>query len=103
MCTARLLTVSQHALFRVCVYPSMHCLGGGEPAREVYLPRGCTCPGVYLLGGSVPAREGVPSQGCTFPGGVPAGGGTCPGTSPCEQNDRQVQKYDLAPNFVCGR
>ena len=22
---------------------------------------------------------------------------------PCEQNDRQVQKYYLAPNFVCGR
>ena len=22
--------------------------------------------------------------------------------SPCEQNDRQVQKYYLAPNFVCG-
>ena len=22
---------------------------------------------------------------------------------PCEQNDRQVQKSYLAPNFVCGR
>ena len=31
---------------------------------------------------------------------------TCPGTPPPpprEQNDRQVQKYYLAPNFVCGR
>ena len=86
MCTARLLTVSQHALFRVCVYPSMHCWGGGEPAREVYLPRGCTCPGgvpaggaVYLLG-----RVYLP-RGCICPGGVLSrgvylpGGCTCPG------------------------
>ena len=26
-----------------------------------------------------------------------------PHPPPCEQNDRQVQKYYLAPNFVCGR
>ena len=26
----------------------------------------------------------------------------CWDTTPCEQNDRQVQKYYLAPNFVCG-
>ena len=58
MRTARLLTVSQHAMIE----------------------------GVYL------------------PGGIPACGGCiCPGTPPCEQNDRQVQKYYLAPNFVCGR
>ena len=32
-------------------------------------------------------------------------GQASPGTRypPCEQNDRQVQKYYLAPNFVCGR
>ena len=50
MLTARLLTVSQHAL------------PGGVPARGVhlpqgvYLPGGCTCQGVYL------PREGVPAQ-----------------------------------------
>ena len=54
MRTARLLTVSQHAL------------PGG------YLPRG-----VYLLWG-VPA-SGVPTLGCTCLGGVPAQGCTCPG------------------------
>ena len=37
--------------------------------------------------------EGVPAQGVYLPGDTP----------PCEQNDRQVQKYYLAPNFVCGR
>ena len=52
--------------------------GGGVPALGVYLPRGCTCQGrgVYL-----------------------PGMGTYTGTPPCEQNDRQVQKYYLAPNF----
>ena len=73
MCTARLLTVSQHAL-----------IGGpgGVPTRgylsRVYLP-GVSAQGVYLLVGA------------------------CPGIPPCEQNDRQVQKYYLAPKFVCRR
>ena len=53
----------------------MYLLGG------VYLPRG-----VYLT-------RGVPA------GGVPAQGGTCPGTSPCEQNDRQVQKILPCPKL----
>ena len=96
--------------------------GGGVylPGEGVYLPGGCTClggvpaQGVYLsVGGTcwgVPARGctclGVYlPRGCTCPGGVPAQGGcTCPGAPPsCEQNDRQVQKYYIAPNFVCGR
>ena len=89
--TARLLTVSQHAV--------------GVPAWGVYLPRGgCTCPGgvpawerVYLPG-DVPAwgftclgvyLPGVPIKGVYLagrytcrgylPGGVPAQGCTCPG------------------------
>ena len=34
----------------------------------------------------------------------PPGPDPPPGSSlPREQNDRQVQKYYLAPNFVCGR
>ena len=80
MCTARLLPVS----------PSMHCSWGeggvpvgGVPAREVYPP------------GGVPARG-------YLPGGVYLLGGTCSGTPPYGQNDRQVQKYYLALNFVCG-
>ena len=56
MHTARLLTVSQHA-----------------------------------LPGGVPGQGGVPAQG------VPA-----QVFSPCEQNDRQVQKYYLAPNLFAG-
>ena len=54
-------------------------------------------PGVYLPGG-VYLPRGVPTQG-----GIPARGVYLPRYSPCEQNDRQVQKYYLAPNFVCGR
>ena len=87
-------------------------LPGGVPSQGVYLPRGMYLPGgvparVYLLG-DVPAL-GVPAQwvpaqgvylwgGCTCPGGV-----YLPRYSPREQNDRQVQEYYLAPNFVCGR
>ena len=73
MRTARLLTVSQHALWQ-----------GGVPARGVYLPGGCTYLGVYLPRwylprgctclGVVPAQWGVPAWGSVFtcPGGVPA-------------------------------
>ena len=114
MRTARLLTVSQHALL------------GGVPAGDVparglvylwgvYLLRGCTWGIMYLPGG-VPAQGctclgGVPArglyllEGVYLPGvvpageGVPARGGTCPGTLPCEQNDRQVQKYYLPPKL----
>ena len=60
MRTARLLTVSQHAL-----WPE------GVPAQGV--PAG----GGYLPGGYLPEREGV-----YLPGGVPARGSTCPGTPP---------------------
>ena len=82
MRTARLLTVSQHALLGGVPAP-----GGGVLTRSVYLP------GVYLPGGYLPWWGCVPAQGvCTWPGGgVPAQEGTCPGTHPpCEQNDRQV-------------
>ena len=100
------------------------CTAPGEGVylpRGVYLPGGCTCPGGRGVDtcpggctclGDVPAwgctcQGGVPAQGCYLPrgctcqGGVPVPGGTCPGTPPCEQNDRQVQKYYLAPNFIC--
>ena len=79
MLTDRLLTVSRHALMAEVYLPGR------------YLPRGCT----YLGGGPT---GGVPVQG-----GVPAQGVYLPRYSPCEQNDRQVQKYYLAPNFVCGQ
>ena len=73
MRTTRLLTISQHAL-------------------GVYLPGGVYPPGGVPAWGGVPAQQGVPTWGCT-----------CPGTPSCKQNDRQVQKYYLSPNFVCGR
>ena len=47
--------------------------------------------------------------GGTWSWGVPGpGGGGIPAFTeadppPREQNDKQVQKYYLAPNFVCGR
>ena len=89
MRTARLLTVSQHALPGAGgVYlPSG---AGGVPARGVYLPGGVPArEGVYCLGvylpeeGDVPARGvylpgGVPArEGVYLPGGVPARGGGC--------------------------
>ena len=40
MCTARLLTISQHALAGVCVYPIMHWVG--------CIPS-CTGQGVWVL------------------------------------------------------
>ena len=57
MRTARLLTVSQHALWWAggggCT-----CPGGGL----VYLPGECTCPGGVPALGGVPAQAGVPAQ-----------------------------------------
>ena len=93
----------------------------------VYLPRGCTCPGVCTCPGGctcqecVPAQGGVsahgrctcqgvylprgrgPARGCTYQGVYLPGQGTCPATPPpCEQNDRQVQKYYLAQTSFAG-
>ena len=62
-----------------------------------------------LLPGGVSAVGGPAPGGCLLPGGMPTSGpgGCIPacngGRPPCEQNDRQVQKYYLAPNFFCGR
>ena len=62
-------------------------------ARVLTVSHSMLCTGgVYLVWG-VPGPGGV----YLVPGGVVSG------TPPCEQNDRQVQKYYLAPNFVCGR
>ena len=78
----------------LAISPSMHCSGGG------LAPGGCLLPGVSALG-----WEGVSAPGGE--GGLLTGGRGYPsmhwGRPPCEQNDRQVQKYYLAPNFVCGR
>ena len=89
--TARLLTVSQHALL------------GGVPDWGVYLAGGCTWLGVVYLSWGFTCQGGLPAGECTYPGGCTCPGGTCPGTPPREQNDRQVQKYYLVPNFVWGR
>ena len=85
-----------------CTCPGRYTCLWGIPAR------GCTCLGVYLPGG-LPARGLYLPRVVYLPEGVPAQrrctcwGGTCPGTPTCEQNDKQVQKYYLPPNFVCGR
>ena len=58
MRTARLLTVTQHALLEGVYLPGGVPVRGCTCPRGVYLPRGCTCPeGVYL------------PEGCTCPGG----------------------------------
>ena len=62
MRTARLLTVSQHALM------------GGVPAQGGVPAWGCTCPG-----GVVPAQGGLPDRGCTCWECTCPGGCTCPG------------------------
>ena len=69
----------------------MHCSGGDTQSQEVPDPGGVPGPG-----------GGVPSLGVYLVG---VGGGVyLPRySSPRKQNDRQVQKYYLAPNFVCGR
>ena len=60
----------------------MHCAGGGG---ESLWPGGVSSPG------------GVPASG---PGGVYPSMQW--GRTPREQDDRQVQRYYLAPNFVAG-
>ena len=75
------------------------------PAWGVYLPRGCNCQGCTCQGGT--CLGGVPARGVYLPkGGIPAWGGVylprrvpAQVLPPREQNDRQVQKYYLAPNF----
>ena len=86
MCTACLLTISQHALCRGLVFVSQHALAGVSEKAGVYLPRGCLPRGVSAQEGT--CLGGVHAQGCTCPGGVPVGGvprwvylpgGVCPG------------------------
>ena len=77
MPTARLLTVSQHALGRGCVYPSMHWAGG------------CVYPSMHWAGGCIPActgqwgglLSGCLPRGCVYlGGGVGVSAGGCPDT-----------------------
>ena len=76
MCTACLLTISQHALCRGLVFVSQHALAGVSEKAGVYLPRGCLPRRVPAWGVCMP--RGVPAQGCTGRGcaqvGVPAWG-----------------------------
>ena len=66
---------------------------------EGYLPRGVPAQGVYLPGG-VPAGGYLHGGWCTCPiWGVPAQGVPVQVLPPCEQSNRQVQKYYLAPNI----
>ena len=124
--------ISQHVCSRGgvcsggCLFP-----GGREVPASGPMGSGgvCLLPG---RGGSTPrgvsALRGVPASGpggCLLPGGVCWGVSalgecllegvlaSCPRgvcvsqhamsqTPSCGQNDRQVQKYYLAPNFFCG-
>ena len=121
MRTARLLTVSQHALCRggvpgcggcTCLAGGCTCPGG--TCRGVYLPGW----GVYLLGG-VPAG-GVPAQGVPARRGCTCWGCTCWGVYlPGDVSQHAMGQAPLTPlwtewltdrcknitftNFVCGR
>ena len=68
----------------------MSAPGGSAPGR-MSVPGGVCSRGV-----SAPRRMSVP-QGGSASGGIPACTEADP---PCEQNDRQVQKYYLGHNFV---
>ena len=61
------------------------CLGGVPGPRG-----GVPGPGVYLVLGGTCSWGGVPTQGVYLAGGVYLPRGTCPGTPPREQNDKQV-------------
>ena len=103
MRTARLLTVSQHALRRG-VYPSMHwagrCVSQHALGKGLCLPRGVSdwsvCPHPIGEGGEVAVWLGRFCPGGVWPGGyLPRGvwqtpPGTRGNTPPREQNDRQV-------------
>ena len=77
-----------------CLLPGESSLGGCLLQGGVCSP-GDVCSGVCLL-------WGVYAPGVSAQGGVPVSRGDQV-LPPCEQNDKQVQKYYLAPNFVCGR
>ena len=95
-----------------CTCPRECTCQGSVSAQGVYLPGGvpaggylpgekCTCWGVPAQGGTCPGD--VPALGVVYlPGGCTCQGGTCQGT-PSLWTEWQVQKYYLAPNFVCGR
>ena len=97
MRTARLLTVSKHALRKGGCLPREECVcsGGVCLPREVSA-QGSVCPL------AVSAR-GMSAQGRVCSGGVCSGGsaqGVC-GRPPCEQNDRQIGVKALpCRNFV---
>ena len=61
--------------------------------------------GSLWQGGLLGRRGGLLGRGVSLGGGLLGGGmqGMLGHHPPCEQNDKQVQKYYLAPNFVCGR
>ena len=116
MRTSRLLTVSpsMHSSGGCTWSPGVYLVWGSVPGPGMYLVWGYLIPGVYLVWGMylvwgvylVPG--GVPSLGGTWswgvylvwgylvlggvlgPGVPGLGGGTCPDTPPCEQNDRQT-------------
>ena len=81
----------------------------------LYRSGGGLCPGKgglsggSLFGGGGSVSRRIPVQG-SLSRGVSIQGDLCPvgisvreNTSPCEQIDRQVQKQNLAPNFICGQ
>ena len=81
------------------------CFRGEGEGRGVVCSGGwCLLPGGLLQGGGGWSATGgwsAPRGWCLLPGGSALGGclpQTCP--PPCEQNNKQVQKYYLGHNFV---
>ena len=94
MCTARLLTVSQHAraggIIPACTLQGRGCLPRGMSAWR----GGGVCTGGGVCKGSCLPREGVSAQGRQTPPGPEA-------DSPCGQTDT-CENITFA-NFVCWR
>ena len=74
------------------------CSGGCMSAWGCLL-WGVSAPGGCLLWGRHLLPAGCAPGGCLLPGGV-ASQHALRQTPPCEQNDKQVQKYYLGHNFV---
>ena len=76
---------------------------GGSALGGWSAPRGGVCSGgnhLCLLQGCLPLEGCVYSWGVSAPRGGVASQHALRQTPPCEQNDKQVQKYYLGHNFV---
>ena len=103
MLNSRYLNLKQNSVIQVIIKEQFQ-----KFAKQVCIPVGCVPPACwpYLPARTVQGRVSAPG-GVSGPrgGGAPGGRGSAipacteAAPPPREQNDRQVQKYYLGPNF----